>query len=114
MYRLNEEQYAVIEEVRRVADESIAPHANDVDAEGRFPREAMDALAEAGLLGLTIPVEYGGMGQGIRVACVALDEIAQRCASTAMIYLRTLRLLGLRCPVPGGGKDPGQVARGDT
>jgi hypothetical protein len=32
MYRLNEEQTAVIEELRRVADESIAPHAADVDA----------------------------------------------------------------------------------
>ncbi len=61
MYRLNEEQTAVIEEVRRVADESIAPHAADVDAQGRFPREAVDALAQAGLLGLTVPVEYGGM-----------------------------------------------------
>jgi alkylation response protein AidB-like acyl-CoA dehydrogenase len=55
MYRLNEEQTAVIEDVRRVADESIAPHAADVDAQGRFPREAVDALAQAGLLGLTIP-----------------------------------------------------------
>ena len=63
MYRLNEEQTTVIEEVRRVADESISPHAADVDAQGRFPREAVDALAKAGLLGLTIPVEHGGMGQ---------------------------------------------------
>jgi isovaleryl-CoA dehydrogenase len=95
LYRLNEEQTAVIEEVRRVADESIAPHADDVDARGRFPREAVDALAEAGLLGLTIPVEYGGMGQSIRVACAALDEIAQRCASTAMIYL--MHVCGCSC-----------------
>jgi alkylation response protein AidB-like acyl-CoA dehydrogenase len=95
MYRLNEEQTAVIEEVRRVADESIAPHAADVDTRGRFPREAVDALAKAGLLGLTIPVEHGGMGQSIRVACAALDEIAQRCASTAMIYL--MHLCGCSC-----------------
>jgi alkylation response protein AidB-like acyl-CoA dehydrogenase len=95
LYRLNEEQTAVIEEVRRVADESIAPDADDVDARGRFPREAVDALAEAGLLGLTIPVEYGGMGQSIRVACAALDEIAQRCASTAMIYL--MHVCGCSC-----------------
>jgi alkylation response protein AidB-like acyl-CoA dehydrogenase len=95
MYRLNEEQTAVIEELRRVADESIAPHAADVDAQGRFPREAVDALAKAGLLGLTIPVEHGGMGQSIHVACAALDEIAQRCASTAMIYL--MHLCGCSC-----------------
>jgi hypothetical protein len=45
MYRLNEEQTAAIEERRRVADESIAPHAADVGARGSFPREAADALA---------------------------------------------------------------------
>ena len=97
MYRLDDGQTAVLEEVRRVADESIAPHASDVDAQGRFPREAIDALAKAGLLGLTVPVEYGGMGGGIRVACATLDEIAQRCASTAMIYL--MHLCGCSCYV---------------
>jgi alkylation response protein AidB-like acyl-CoA dehydrogenase len=114
MYRLNEEQTAVIEEVRRVADESIAPHAADVDARGRFPREAVDALAKAGLLGLTIPVEHGGMGQSIRVACAALDEIAQRCASTAMIYL--MHLCGCSCYLarPHAVEDTlRQVARGE-
>jgi alkylation response protein AidB-like acyl-CoA dehydrogenase len=114
MYRLNEEQTAVIEELRRVADESIAPHAADVDAQGRFPREAVDALAKAGLLGLTVPVEHGGMGQSIRVACVALDEIAQRCASTAMIYL--MHLCGCSCYLarPHAVQDTlRQVARGE-
>ncbi len=97
MYRLDEEQTAVLEEVCRVADESIAPHASDVDAQGRFPREAVDALAKAGLLGLTVPVEHGGMGHGVRVACAALDEISQRCSSTAMIYL--MHLCGCSCYV---------------
>jgi alkylation response protein AidB-like acyl-CoA dehydrogenase len=114
MYRLNEEQTAVIEELRRVADESIAPYAADVDARGRFPREAVDALAKAGLLGLTIPVEHDGMGQSIRVACAALDEIAQRCASTAMIYL--MHLCGCSCYLarPQAVEDTlRQVARGE-
>ena len=114
MYRLNEEQFAVIEEVRRVADESIAPPANDVDVEGRFPREAIDALAGAGLLGLSIPVEYGGMGQGIRVACAALDEIAQRCASTAMIYLMHLCGCAVYVARPQAVEETlGQVACGE-
>ena len=114
MYRLNEEQAAVIEEVRRISDESIAPHAADVDERGRFPREAVDALARAGLLGLTIPTEYGGMGHGIRVAVAALDEIAQRCASTAMIYL--MHLCGCSCYVARPRAAEGvlrQVARGE-
>lgn len=95
MYRLDNEQMARIEDLRRVADEQIAPHAADVDEKARFPREALDALAQAGWLGLTIPTEYGGQGQGMRIASAALDEIAQRCASTAMVYL--MHLCGCAC-----------------
>ncbi|MSS70091.1 MAG: acyl-CoA dehydrogenase [Candidatus Latescibacteria bacterium] len=75
----------------------MAPRAVEVDAQGRFPREAVDALGKAGFLGLTLPAEFGGMGQGIRVTCAVLDEIAQRCASTAMVYL--MHVCGCACYV---------------
>ncbi len=95
MYRLDEQQTALVEKVRNLANEKIAPYAAEVDAQGRFPREGIDALAQAGFLGLTIPTEYGGMGQGMRVTCAILDEIAQRCASTAMVYL--MHIAGSAC-----------------
>jgi len=95
MYRLNPDQTTLIERVERLADEQIAPHAIAVDAEGRFPRESMRALADAGLLGLTVPEAYGGNGQGMRVAVAALDAVAQRCASTGMVYL--MHLCGVAC-----------------
>ena len=86
MYQLNEEQKAIVARSSKLADEQIAPFAADVDAKARFPREAIDALARSGFLGLNVPKEKGGMGQGLRVACAVLDEIAQRDASVAMIY----------------------------
>lgn len=85
-YRLNPEQTDVVEKVRKIADEQIAPYAGDVDANGRFPNEGIEALGRAGFLGLNIPKEKGGMGQGLRVAAAILDEIAQRDASLAMVY----------------------------
>ena len=97
MYRLNAEQTVLVEKVRQIAAESIAPFASDVDAQSRFPTEAIEALAKADLLGLTVPVEYGGLGQGLRVAGAVLDEIAQNCASTAMVYL--MHLSGCACYV---------------
>jgi alkylation response protein AidB-like acyl-CoA dehydrogenase len=97
VYRLNAEQTALVQRIRQIADEQIAPHAAEVDAEARFPREAFDALARAGFLGLNIPTEYGGLGQGLRVATAVLDEIAQRDASTAMVYL--MHLCGCACYV---------------
>jgi alkylation response protein AidB-like acyl-CoA dehydrogenase len=50
----------------------------------------MQALGEERLLGLTIDPQYGGMGQGLRAMCAVLDEVAQACASTAMVYLMHL------------------------
>ena len=85
-YRLNAEQSAIVDQARKIADEQIAPHAADVDEKGRYPREGMAALGRAGFYGLNIPRESGGMGQGLRVACAVLDEIAQRDASLAMVY----------------------------
>jgi alkylation response protein AidB-like acyl-CoA dehydrogenase len=95
MYHLKPEQEALIAQVREVADRVIAPNATLVDSEGTFPHASFDALRNAGFLGLTVPVEYGGMGQGLRVACAVVDELAQRCASTAMIYM--MHLAGIAC-----------------
>jgi alkylation response protein AidB-like acyl-CoA dehydrogenase len=79
MYGLDADQQALVERVRAVADEAIAPYAAAVDEEARFPREALAALAEAGLLGLTVPVEYGGQGQGLRTAVAALVYLMHLC-----------------------------------
>lgn len=90
MYGLNETQRARIATLRETGDQSIAPHARAVDTEGRFPREAIDALAAGGWFGLNVPAAQGGLGEGMRIAAAALEEIAQRCASTAMVYLMHL------------------------
>jgi len=95
MYRLNEEQSQVLEKVIALADECVAPHAARIDAEGTFCREPIDGLADAGFLALTVPRELGGMGQDMRTACAVLEEIAQRCPSTAMVY--KMHLCGVAC-----------------
>jgi alkylation response protein AidB-like acyl-CoA dehydrogenase len=87
MYRLNTEQENIVARTRAIADTVIARHAADVDTQGRYPAESMKALGEAGLWGLLVPVELGGLGQGLRVLAAAVDEIAQQCASTAMIFM---------------------------
>ncbi|MEZ6009367.1 MAG: acyl-CoA dehydrogenase family protein [Planctomycetota bacterium] len=86
MYRLDAKQQAVVEKAAKVADASIAPHAAEVDKNGSFPRAALEALGAAGLLGVNVPVAYGGLGEGLRTMCAVLDQVAQRCPSTAMIY----------------------------
>jgi alkylation response protein AidB-like acyl-CoA dehydrogenase len=70
-----------------VAREVLAVHAADVDAAGRFPSEAIEALAAAGLTGLFAPGQLGGGGQGPRVFASVVEELARGCPSTAMIYV---------------------------
>ena len=65
----------------------VARHSADVDKKGRFPEESIAALGAAGLPGLTVPAELGGLGQGPRAFCVAAEELARECASTAMVYV---------------------------
>jgi len=83
VYRLTTEQQAIIRRVSAIADQQIGPFAERVDRDAAFPRESIAALAAGGFLGLTVPPEYGGMGQGLRVAAAVLDEVGQRCSSTA-------------------------------
>lgn len=90
IYRLNSDQLTLIERLSELADEHIAPHAADVDANMRFPTESMRALADAGFWGLTVSKEHGGLGEGLRMTAAAVDTVAQRCASTAMVYLMHL------------------------
>jgi alkylation response protein AidB-like acyl-CoA dehydrogenase len=95
MYQLTSEQQAAVDEATSIAERRIAPFAAEVDERGRFPTEAVAALGEAGFMGLTIPAEHGGRGQSLRVAAAVVDEIAQRCASTAMVYM--MHLSGVAC-----------------
>jgi alkylation response protein AidB-like acyl-CoA dehydrogenase len=72
---------------QEVATETLNRHADDVDQQGRWPLESVTALAEAGLLGLTLPRSLGGAGEGPRTFAAVTCNLAERCASTAMVYL---------------------------
>jgi alkylation response protein AidB-like acyl-CoA dehydrogenase len=76
-----------ISKAESLAGDVLARHAGDVDRRGRWPAESVAALREAGLLGLTVPVPFGGAGEGPRTFVAVTRILAQQCASTAMIYL---------------------------
>jgi alkylation response protein AidB-like acyl-CoA dehydrogenase len=71
--------------VREVAQGSVLPHAAEIDREHRFPSEAVSAATEAGLMGVLIPREYGGAGLDALAFAICIEELAQACASTAVI-----------------------------
>ena len=69
----------------RVIENEVGPEAQSYDESGTFPRANIDALAEAGILGLCSATEVGGGGQGPRAAAEIVEGLATACASTAMI-----------------------------
>jgi alkylation response protein AidB-like acyl-CoA dehydrogenase len=73
------------EAVRELAQGVVQPLAAEVDRDHRFPDEAVRAAAEAGLLGVLIPREYGGLGSDALAFAICIEELAQACASTAVI-----------------------------
>jgi alkylation response protein AidB-like acyl-CoA dehydrogenase len=84
---LTDEQRMIRDLARKVARERIAPHAADVDEQERYPREAMDALREAGLFGIWVPEAYGGSDMGCLALSLACEEVAWACAASATQYL---------------------------
>lgn len=72
----------------RVISEGIArDHSTEVDKLGRFPAESVQELAKQGFFGLTLGTDVGGQNQPPKVFAAVVEEIAQNCASTAMIYV---------------------------
>src|SRR5215831_10030084 len=61
--------------------------AREVDGSASFPDDAVKALRASGLLGLTLPVEVGGLGAGPDELVEVITALAEVCGSTAMIYL---------------------------
>lgn len=78
-------QQELQQRVRAFATKELTSKAIDIDRSGRFPRENVQEMAEHDLLGLPFPVEYGGSGMDIQSYCIALEEIAKVCCSTATI-----------------------------
>ena len=72
---LTQEQLAIRDMARDLAQKEIAPHAAAWDEEQHFPRDVFTKMGELGLLGVVIPEEYGGAGLGYVEYVTILEEI---------------------------------------
>ena len=80
---LTGEQRRVVELVRGLGRERFAPRAPRYDAEASFPFENYADLREAGLLGLTIPKLYGGLGAEYATYALVSAELGRWCGATS-------------------------------
>ena len=135
-FQLTEEQKMVRLLARDFARKELEPAAAQRDKEEIFPMDVVKKMGELGMLGMMVPVEYGGAGAGAVSYCLALQEIAYSCASTAvtmsvanlstepllkfgdetqkskyLIKLAEGELLGcFALTEPGAGSDPGSLS----
>jgi len=83
-FDLTKEQQLVRDTVREFAESRIAPVAAELDREHRFPYELVAELAELGLMGMTVPEEYGGAGADALSYAIAVEELTRIDSSVAI------------------------------
>lgn len=86
-FDLSEDQLLILDTLRKLVQDEIAPRALDDDEHWRFVRPNFEQLAETGMLALPVAAESGGAGMGWLSFALALEEVATACGSTARLWL---------------------------
>jgi butyryl-CoA dehydrogenase len=87
---------------REIARNYVKPVAAELDRTGEYPWSVINALKEAGLMGLWIPKDYGGAGAGLLNLCIVVEEISRACGGIGCTYV--VNALG-SLPLVVGGTD---------
>jgi alkylation response protein AidB-like acyl-CoA dehydrogenase len=85
-YFLTEQQQEIKNLTRTIAEEQVLPVRAALDEKEEFPQEIMKILADAGLFGVYIPEEYGGLGGGLLDLCLVVEELSRVCSGIAVSY----------------------------
>jgi alkylation response protein AidB-like acyl-CoA dehydrogenase len=83
-YELTDEQQLLRSTVREFAETRVAPVAEELDRESRFPYELVGEMADLGLMGIPIPEEYGGAGADTVSYAIAVEELTRIDSSVAI------------------------------
>ncbi|MET4578996.1 isovaleryl-CoA dehydrogenase [Ottowia thiooxydans] len=85
-FQLGEDIDALRDAVRSFAEAEIAPRAAEVDRSDQFPMDLWPKMGELGVLGITVPEEYGGANMGYLAHMIAMEEISRASASIGLSY----------------------------
>lgn len=84
-FNITERQKLFLQMIREFAEKEVKPLAAEVDEMERFPMETVEKMAKLGLMGIPVPVEYGGAGADNVLYTMAVEELSRVCATTGVI-----------------------------
>lgn len=80
-----EDERALIEAVRELAQERVAPRAAEIDHTGEYPWDIKELLAQQDIFAIPFPAEYGGLGVSKLAMVMAIEELSRCCATTGLM-----------------------------
>ena len=92
---ITEEQTLMANIAREFAQKEVAPRAKEIDQTGEFPYDLIKRAGELGLMGMTVPEEYGGVGADLTTACLVVEEIAKESPVVAIVIVFIMQLAAL-------------------
>src|SRR5579884_336645 len=102
-YHASDEEAMILDVVRELVAEKVAPRAAEIDERGEYPQDIRRLFAENDLLGIPIPAQYGGLGGTFLTYVKVVEEIAKACASSSLIV--AVQELGMLPILIGGNED---------
>lgn len=83
---LNDDTDALRDSVKRLCDDELAPRAAQIDHDNTFPMDMWKKFGDLGLLGISIPEEFGGSGMGYLAHTVAMEEVSRASGAVGLAY----------------------------
>src|SRR5574344_1668405 len=84
-FSLTKQETLFLQMIREFAQEEVKPLAAEVDEQERFPKETVEKMGKMGIMGIPVPVQYGGQGGTNQVYTMAVEELSRVCATTGVI-----------------------------
>jgi len=84
-FSLTKKEELFLQMVREFAENEVKPLAAEVDEEERFPIETVEKMSKMGLMGIPVPVQYGGQGGTNQIYSMAVEELSRVCGTTGVI-----------------------------
>lgn len=84
-FSLTKQEELFLQMIREFAEKEVKPLAAEIDEQERFPEETVVKMGKLGIMGIPIPVEYGGAGSTNQMYSMAVEELSRACATTGVV-----------------------------